>query len=109
MTWLVRGEDVLAVAEVAATRRQRTRGLAGRADLEGALIIRPCRQVHTFGMRFVIDVAFCDREGFVLHTTCLPPRRLSRIVWRSAFVIEARSGSFERWKLAPGDVVETKG
>jgi uncharacterized membrane protein (UPF0127 family) len=30
-------------------------------------------------------------------------------VWRSAFVIEARAGSFERWKLAPGDVVEIKG
>jgi hypothetical protein len=109
MTWLVRGEDVLAVAEVAASRRDRARGLAGRDDVEGALIIRPCRQVHTFGMRFTIDVAFCDREGFVLHTTCMPRRRLSRLVWRSAFVIEARAGSLERWKLRPGDVVEIKG
>ena len=109
MTWLVRGEDVLAVAEVAASRRDRTRGLAGRDDVEGAIVIRPCRQVHTFGMRFTIDVAFCDHEGFVLHTTCMPRRRLSRIVWRSAFVIEARAGSFERWKLRPGDVIEIKG
>jgi uncharacterized membrane protein (UPF0127 family) len=109
MTWLVRGEDVLAVAEVAASRRDRTRGLAGRDDVEGALVIRPCRQVHTFGMRFTIDVAFCDREGFVLHTTCMSRRRLSRIVWRSGFVVEARAGSFERWKLRPGDVIEIKG
>jgi uncharacterized protein len=109
MTWLVRDDDVLAVAEVAASRGQRTRGLMGRDEYEGALVIRPCRQVHTFGMRFPIDVAFCDRSGIVLHLSCLGPRRISRVVWRSAFVIEARTGSFERWKLRPGDVVELKG
>ena len=109
MAWLVRDDDVLAVAEVADSRRQRTRGLVGRDDVEGALVIRPCRQVHTFGMRFAIDVAFCDVEGTVLHLATLAPKRVSRIVWHSAFVFEARSGSFERWKLRPGDVVEIKG
>ena len=39
----------------------------------------------------------------------LPPRRVSRPVWRSGFVIEARAGSFERWKLGIGDMVEIKG
>ncbi|MCZ7535255.1 MAG: DUF192 domain-containing protein [Acidimicrobiia bacterium] len=67
MPWLVRGDDVLAAAEVAVTRRSRRRGLAGRDALEGVLVLRPCRQVHTFGTRFPIDVAFCDRDGFVLH------------------------------------------
>ena len=67
MPWLVRGDDVLAAAEVAVTRGQRRRGLTGRDALDGVLVIRPCRQVHTFGMRFPIDVAFCDRYGFVLH------------------------------------------
>jgi uncharacterized membrane protein (UPF0127 family) len=109
MTWLVRDDDVLAVAEVAASRGQRTRGLMGRDEFEGAFVIRPCRQVHTFGMRFPIDVAFCDRSGMVVHVSCLSPHRISRLVWQSAFVIEARTGSFERWKLRPGDVVELKG
>jgi hypothetical protein len=109
MPWLVRGDDVLAAAEVAVTRRLRARGLIGREDLEGALVLRPCRQVHTFGMREPIDVAFCDRYGFVLHATTMRPRRISRLVWRSYFAIEARAGSFERWKLEPGDVVEIKG
>ncbi len=109
MTWLVRDDDVLAAAEVAASRGQRTRGLMARDDVEGAFVIRPCRQVHTFRMRFPIDVAFCDRSGVVLHLAHLAPRRMSRVVWRSAFVIEARAGSFERWKLRPGDVVELKG
>ncbi len=109
MPWLVRGDDVLAAAEVAVTRRGRSRGLIGREDLEGALILRPCRQVHTFAMKFPIDVAFCDRYGFVLHTTTLAPRRISRPIWRSYFAIEARAGSFERWQLQLGDVVEIRG
>jgi uncharacterized membrane protein (UPF0127 family) len=109
MPWLVRGDDVLAAAEVAITRRERARGLTGREDLEGVLILRPCRQIHTFGMRFPIDVAFCDRYGFVLHKTTIAPKRVSRPVWRSYFAIEAPVGSFERWKLELGDVVEVKG
>jgi uncharacterized membrane protein (UPF0127 family) len=107
--WLVRGDDVLAAAEVAVTRGQRRRGLAGRDALEGVLVIRPCRQVHTFGMRFPIDVAFCDRYGFVLHRSTLGPRRVSRPVWRSYFAVEACEGAFDRWGLQLGDVVEVKG
>ena len=109
MPWLLRGDDVLAAAEVAVTRRGRARGLIGREDLEGVLVLRPCRSVHTFGMHSAIDVAFCDRYGFVLHAVTMSPRRVSRFVWRSYFAIEAPAGSFERWKLEIGDVVEVKG
>ena len=107
--WLVRDGDVLATAEVARDPRDRRRGLLGRDAFEGAFVIRHCRNVHTFGMRFPIDVAFCDRYGFVLHRRTLGRRRVSRFVWRSYFAIEAPAGSFERWKLEPGDVVEVKG
>ena len=58
MPWLVRGDDVLAAAEVAVTRKVRRRGLIGRDHLDGVLVLRPCRQVHTFGLQFPIDVAF---------------------------------------------------
>jgi uncharacterized membrane protein (UPF0127 family) len=109
VSWLVRGDDVLAAAEVVVTRRLRARGLMGREDLEGVMVLRPCRQVHTFGMKFPIDVAFCDRYGFVLHAVNMAPRRMSRFVWHSYFAIEAPAGSFDRWKLLPGDVVEIKG
>ena len=49
--------------------RSRRRGLLGRDHVDGVLVLRPCRQVHTFGMQFPIDVAFCDRYGFVLHVS----------------------------------------
>lgn len=106
--WLVRDGEVLAAAEVARTRRERTRGLLGRDGFTGALVFRKCRQVHTVGMRFTIDVAFCNGDGFVVRTSTLRPWRFSPLVWRSAFVIEAETGAFERWGLRVGDQVEVK-
>jgi uncharacterized protein len=110
MAWLVRDGDVLASAEVAGRARERTVGLLGRdaRSMTGALVLRPCRQIHTLGMRFPIDVAFCDRAGFVLRTVTVPPWRVTRVVWRSGFVVEAIAGAFERWQLRPGDTVEVK-
>jgi uncharacterized protein len=106
--WLVRDGEVLAAAEVAGTRRERGRGLLGRDGFTGALVFRRCRQVHTFGMRFAIDVAFCDADGVVIRVCTLGRRRISPLVWRSKLVIEAEAGAFERWGLRVGDRVEVK-
>jgi uncharacterized protein len=110
MAWLVREGDVLASADVARRVRERTVGLLGRdpGSVAGALVLRPCRQIHTLGMRFPIDVAFCDREGVVLRTDTVQPWRVTRVVWRSGFVVEAVAGSFERWQLRAGDTIEVK-
>jgi len=108
MAWLVRGGDVLAAAEVVRGRPSRVRGLLGRSTFDGALVIPKCRQVHTLGMKIAIDVAFCDRDGAVLRTVSLRPWRLSAVVWRAEFVIEAEAGAFERWRLTLGDVVELR-
>jgi hypothetical protein len=108
VAWLVRDGDVLASLEVPLRARGRARGLRGRDDFEGALVLRPCRQIHTFGMRFPIDVAFCDGAGLVLRVATLSPRRVSPPVWKAAFVVEARAGAFERWRLAPGDQLEIR-
>lgn len=106
--WLVRDGEVLASAQLATTARARMRGLLGRNEFEGALVLRPCRQVHTWGMRFPIDVAFCTGDGVVLHATTMRPWRLSRVVRRAKFAVEAPAGSFERWRLRPLDVLEVK-
>jgi len=104
----VRDGDVLAAAELAHTAGARRRGLARRDSFAGALVLRPCRNVHTVGMRFPIDVAFCDAGGVVLRTVTLTPRRVSPFVRKAAFVIEAEAGAFERWRLTPGDRVELR-
>jgi uncharacterized membrane protein (UPF0127 family) len=106
--WLVRGGEVLAAAEIADGPRARTRGLLGRDGVDGVLVLRPCRHVHTLGMRFPIDVAFCSAEGEVLRVCTLRPRRLSPYVRRARFVLEAEAGAAARWGLAPGDRVELR-
>ncbi len=102
----MRGGEVLVSAEVATTRVARRRGLLGRASIAGVLMLRPCRQVHSFGMRFPIDVIWCDGDGRVLRIAVLPPRRMTRPVWRSRFVLEAELGIASRWGLKIGDVLE---
>jgi len=106
MAWLVRNGDVLATAEVADTAALRRRGLLGRDGIEGALVLWPCRHVHTARMRFTLDVALCDAQGRVLRTCTLPPWRVSPLLRGTAFVVEAEAGAFERWRLQVGDIIE---
>lgn len=98
---LVDGRDV-APALVAATRAARGRGLLGRDGFDGALVLWPAASVHTFAMRFAIDVAACDRAGRVRWVATLPPGRLTRPRPFARFVVEAEAGAFARWSLAPG-------
>lgn len=108
MAWLLRDGDVLASLEVATTRAQRRRGLLGRDALEGAILLQPCRAVHSVGMRFPIDVAWCDADLVVRRVARLPRHRVSRPVLRSHAVLEAEAGSFARWGLRVGDCLEVR-
>jgi uncharacterized membrane protein (UPF0127 family) len=79
----------------ARTRRTRGRGLA-RLDAMPAhvgLQLAPCRSIHTFGMRFPLDLIWLDGTGAVVRVDReVPPRRL-RTCWRARSVIEVRSGA----------------
>ena len=109
MPWLVRDGEVLASLEVATSWRDRRRGLLGRDGMEGALLLRPCTSVHTLGMRFDVDVAFCDQELKVLETVHMRRWRVGLPRRRAHGVLEAEAGAFERWRLRPGDQLEVKG
>jgi hypothetical protein len=109
MTWLLRQGDVLAAAEVAETFPQRSRGLLGRTSFEGAMVLPRTRSVHTFGMRFAIDVAVCDKDMVVVGVITLRPWRMSLPRRRGRSVIEAQAGAFERWGLRVGDRLELRG
>ncbi|MGI9034028.1 MAG: hypothetical protein DLM54_10680 [Acidimicrobiales bacterium] len=106
MAWLLRDEKVLATLEVAETFRARSRGLLGRDTIEGAILLRPARQVHSFGMRFPIDVAFCTSALVVRRMVTLRPGRITRPSVRCRCVIEAEAGAFARWELRVGDQLE---
>ena len=108
MPWLLRDEQVLAALEVATSRGERMRGLLGRDGIDGALLLQPGKSVHSFGMRFPIDVAFCDRRMVVLRTVSMPPNRITRLSIRAHCIIEAERGAFGRWKLQAGDQLEVR-
>ena len=82
----------------------RARGLLGRpAPAPGeALWITPCRQVHTLGMAYAIDVVHLDADARVLSVQTLRPWRLGRFVWRAAGVLETRAGEAQRLQMVPG-------
>ena len=94
--------------EVADTSAKRSKGLLGRNSLgpgEGLWIV-PCESVHTFGMRFAIDLVYLDREHRI--------RKIRRNVvpWRVSLclsahsVIELASGSIRDQDAQLGDKVE---
>lgn len=65
---------------VATGFRSRLLGLAGirRAQAGTGLLIPRCTSVHTFGMRFPLDLVFLDREDRPLAVVrCVHPRRLA--------------------------------
>jgi len=92
----------VAALEIAGSMRARSRGLLGRDGLDGGLWLAPARQVHTFRMRFAIDVAHVGADGRVLATTTMPPGRLGAVRWCSKGVLEASAGMFSAWGLVPG-------
>ncbi|AJT64695.2 hypothetical protein T261_3024 [Streptomyces lydicus] len=88
--------------EIAASYRARTRGLLGRDGIEGALLLTPASGVHTFRMRFAIDVAYLSRNLTVLAVRTMPPGRLGRPRLRARHVLEAEAGAMGRWGVRPG-------
>ena len=84
----------LRVAE-ADSRAARMKGLA-RLDAMPerlALHIPRCRSVHTFTMRFPLDLIWLGKDGSVVRVdTAVPPRRL-RTCLRARSVIEANAGT----------------
>ncbi|MQA28850.1 MAG: DUF192 domain-containing protein [Luteitalea sp.] len=110
--WTLRrasGGQVVAGSVIPAFDRvTRNKGLLGRRSLEpgSAMVLAPCNSVHTFFMKFPIDIVFVSRDGRVLK---IRPRCGA---WRLAFgagafaVIELPSGAAEASGVGVGDRLE---
>jgi hypothetical protein len=113
MSWLVRDGDVLATVDEATSRPDRLRGLWHRPPPVGALLLRPPLVLHTVGLPYAVDVAFCDggSEGrmAVTETVRLPPFRVARPRLGTKMLVVAADGAFERWRLTVGDELEVSG
>ncbi len=92
-------------AAPAATSRERRTGLLGRSRMEEGegLWIVPCEAVHTFGMKFAIDVVFLSRAQRVLKIReNLPPWRIA-VCLRAYSVLELPAGTVRRTGTEVGD------
>ncbi|MFH2203740.1 MAG: DUF192 domain-containing protein [Elusimicrobiota bacterium] len=90
------------------TLETRSRGLLGksRMDPEEGLWIDPCPMIHTFFMRFSIDVLFLDKGLRVRRVMeNLRPWRLSPWVFTAQSVLELPGGKL-RGSVVKGDVLE---
>ena len=97
--------DRLEVADRGAKRRK---GLLGRNGLEAGegLWIKPCEAVHTFGMRFAIDLVYLDRAYRVRKVRSgVRPWRMSACLSAHS-VLELPAGTIEATHTQRGDRVE---
>jgi uncharacterized membrane protein (UPF0127 family) len=105
VTNLTRQVILASSVEVASSSYERRKGLLGRATLapqEGLWIV-PCESVHTFFMKFSIDLIYLDRSLKVKKIRSnVPPWRLSACLTAHS-VIELAPGSIKTSQTSPGD------
>jgi uncharacterized membrane protein (UPF0127 family) len=109
---LVRGDGstVCERCVVANTMLPRMRGLLGQRSLPAGegLLIRPAPSVHTFFMRFPIDVVFVSRAGEVLKVSADVGPWRARSCRGAYAVLELAAGEAERRGVTVGDHIETE-
>jgi len=94
--------------EVAATAAQKVRGLLGRECLEDGqgLLFTGASSLHTFFMRFPIDIIYTDRKGKVLKAASeVKPFKLVAAPLRAYYAIELPAGAITRSETRVGDVL----
>jgi hypothetical protein len=94
--------------EVADSARKRNKGLLGRERLSlgGGLWILPCQAVHTFGMRFPIDLVYLDSKKRIKKLRSeAPPGRLSACLFAHS-VLELPPGTIRATQTQLGDTLE---
>ena len=103
------GKELSHDVAIAESVFKRMKGLLGRKELNRgeSLWIRPCKSIHTVGMRFPIDVAFLDKRNVVIAVKCnFPPNRLSGLYFDAASVLELPAGTLAAAEVNVGDRVE---
>lgn len=100
------GRELSTKVFVAERVLERMKGLVGREGLEKgeAFWIRPCKGIHTIGMRFPIDILFLDSDNRVVERReKMPPNRLSKIVFKAKTVLELPAGVLSVTETRVGD------
>ena len=106
------GKELALHLALADTLFTRLKGLLGKGSLPAGagLWIKPCNSIHTFGMKFPIDVLFLDKEKRVVGIArTLRPNRISRIYADASSVIELPAGTIDTAGSSIGNEVAIDG
>ncbi len=103
------GEVIADKVTIAQDYKSRSIGLLNRQNLSEneAMLIKPCSSIHTFFMKFPIDVLFLSKEGRVVKIRhSLKPWRLSGCLLGCFMVLELQSGKLTKTTITIGNLVE---
>lgn len=73
-----------------------------------AMVIAPTNAIHTFFMKFAIDVAFVARDGRIVKIRPAMPAWRMSAAWGGYAVVEMAAGEFARTGTRVGDVVRVE-
>ncbi len=105
---VTRGTVLATQMEPAHTGATRRKGLLGRDGLTpgGGLWIAPCESVHTFFMRFAIDLVYLDRKNQIKKVrSSVGPWRMSAC-FAAHSVLELPAGTVRATRTEAGDALE---
>ncbi|MCW3489635.1 DUF192 domain-containing protein [Dethiobacter alkaliphilus] len=75
------------------------------ADID-ALVLSPCNAVHTFFMRYSLDVIFLDSKMKVVHIIWgMKPGKVSPVIKDAHYVVEMAAGSAASSGVCVGDLL----
>lgn len=103
------GKELSNNVTVANSLFKRMKGLLGKSGMSAgeALWIKPCMSVHTFFMRFPIDVVFLSNKNQVAAIIGnLHPNRITRLYPEAMSVLELPAGTIEVTDTGLGDEIE---
>ncbi len=95
--------------EVADRPLRRMIGLLGTSVLlpQCGLLIFPTQAVHTFGMKYPLDLVFLNRKRRVVGVrSALKPNRFSKLYWRAECVLELPAGTIQATGTGLGDQID---
>ena len=97
--------DRAGIADTSATRRTGLLKHTGLAEGEGLWIV-PCEGIHTFAMKFPIDVVFLSKKHLVLKVRKNMGKRRIALSLMAHSVLELPVGIIEKSGTAKGDQLE---
>ena len=108
MKVMCNGKEICKSMKVASSFTSRMIGLMFKKEMEGfdGLLIKKCNSIHTFFMRYSLDIVFLDKKMKVVRVyRGIKPWRATRIVWGATQVLELVSGTLLE-EVQIGDEIE---